>query len=114
MLPFTGYQPHNNKQIGLPFKLTDYFELVEWSGRCIREDKRGAIPAHIKPLFERFMVNEQDWLEIMQEFNRHFIHAAGSPCKMLNWAKTTNKKWCATHRTLKLYKEISATTNTRC
>lgn len=109
LLPFTGYQAHSKKQLGLPFTLIDYFELIEWTGRCIREDKRGAIPAHIKPLFERFMVNENDWLEMIKEFNRHFIHAAGSPCKMLNWAIATNRKWCATHRTLKLYKEISAT-----
>ena len=30
----------------IPFALADYFEFVDWSGRAIREDKRGAI--HIK------------------------------------------------------------------
>ncbi|WP_440877558.1 transposase [Thalassotalea sp. PLHSN55] len=104
LLPFMGYQPHSKVQKGLPFKLIDYFKLVEWTGRCIREDKRGAIPAHIKPLFERFHVNEQDWLETIKQFNRHFIDAAGSPENMTKWAVCTNRKWCATHRTLKLYK----------
>ena len=28
---------------GIPFSLLDYIELVDWSGRIIREDKRGAI-----------------------------------------------------------------------
>jgi REP element-mobilizing transposase RayT len=106
LLPFTKYQPHSWKQIGLPFKLIDYFELVEWTGRCIREGKRGAIPAHIKPLFDRFMVNEQDWLETIKEFNRHFIHAAGSPENMNKWAVSTHRKWCATHRTLELYQDF--------
>jgi REP element-mobilizing transposase RayT len=107
ILPFTYYQPHSKQQIGLPFKLIDYFQLVEWTGRCIREDKRGAIPAHIKPIFERFMVNEQDWLETITAFNRHFIHAAGSPVNMAKWAVSTQRKWCATHRTLKLYKNVA-------
>ena len=101
--PFTGYQPHSKQQLGLPFKLMDYFALVGWTGRCIREDKRGAIPAHIKPLFERFNVNERDWLDIVQEFNRHYISAAGSPSKMLKWALTTKRKWCATHQNFQLY-----------
>jgi LEA14-like dessication related protein len=60
ILQFTYYQPHSKQQIGLPFKLIEYFQLVEWTGRCIREGKRSAIPKHIKPIFERFMVDEQD------------------------------------------------------
>jgi len=27
---------------GLPFHLADYLELVNWTGRAVREDKRGA------------------------------------------------------------------------
>ena len=77
LLPLTGYQAHT-KQMGLPFKLIDYFQLVEWTGRCIREDKKGAIPAHIKPLFERFNINEDDWVAVIQDFNRHYISAAGN------------------------------------
>jgi len=104
LLPFTGYQAHTPIQIGLPFKLVDYFVLIEWTGRCIREDKRGAIPAEIKPLFERFQVNENDWLNVIKAFNRHFINAAGSQNHRILWAIATNKKWCATHRIFNLYK----------
>ena len=39
---FVGY-PKANMPAGLPFRLTDYLELVDWTGRQIREDKRGAI-----------------------------------------------------------------------
>ncbi len=105
LAPFTHYQPHSKQQIGLPFSLVDYVKLVEWTGRCIREDKRGAIPSHIKPLFEHFNVNEQDWLAIITDFNRHFISAAGSPKHLIHWAVATNRKWCATHRSLKLYQK---------
>ena len=105
LLPFTGYQAHTKQQLGLPFKLMDYFALVEWTGRCIRTDKRGAIPAHIKPLFERFNVKNEDWLAVIIDFNRHYISAAGSSNNMSQWANSTNRKWCATHQSLNLYKD---------
>ena len=35
-----GNSSHDNKCIS--FTLADYFEFVDWSGRAIREDKRGA------------------------------------------------------------------------
>jgi len=103
VLPFTGYQPHSDKQLGLPFKLLDYCTLIEWTGRCIRENKRGAIPANTQSLFIRFKVNEQDWLNVIKEFNRHYINAAGSPQKMIRWAISTKRKWCATHQSWHLY-----------
>lgn len=30
---------------GLPFRFKDYLELVDWTGRIVREDKSGSIPA---------------------------------------------------------------------
>ena len=40
LLPFAGY-PRQDMPKGLPFRLTDYLELVDWTGRILREDKRG-------------------------------------------------------------------------
>jgi hypothetical protein len=34
---------------GLPFRLTDYLELVDWTGRMLRDDKRGSIPEDVHP-----------------------------------------------------------------
>ena len=103
LLAFSGYQAHTKHQSGLPFKLMDFFALVEWTGRRMREDKRGAIPTHINSLFERFNVNESDWLSIITDFNRHYISAAGNSTNMIQWACATNRKWCATHQSLNLY-----------
>ena len=103
LLPFVGYTPHGKTSAGLPFKLFDYLSLVDWTGRCVRDDKRGSIPADIKPLFERLNINEEDWLEVIKEFNRHFISAAGDKVKLSYWAGKTNRKWCATHGDMHLY-----------
>jgi hypothetical protein len=36
LLPFAG-KPRNDMPAGQPFRLTDYLELVDWSGRILRE-----------------------------------------------------------------------------
>jgi hypothetical protein len=41
-MPFAG-NPRNDMPDGLPFKLTEYLELVELTGKIIRDDKRGHI-----------------------------------------------------------------------
>ena len=41
---FVG-NPRQNMPDGLPFRLADYLELVDWTGRQIREDKRGQLIA---------------------------------------------------------------------
>jgi len=103
VLPFKGYEPHSKTLQDLPFKLFDYLSLVDWTGRCVRDDKRGSIPADIKPLFERLAINEEDWLTVIKEFNRHFISAAGDKDQLELWAQKINRKWCATHGSLQLY-----------
>ncbi|VAW88617.1 hypothetical protein MNBD_GAMMA17-2289 [hydrothermal vent metagenome] len=40
LFPFVG-NPRDEMPSGLAFKLTDYLELVDWSGRILRKDKRG-------------------------------------------------------------------------
>ena len=39
-------------QQGLPFSLLDYFELIDWTGRAIRDDKKGAIPPNVLPILQ--------------------------------------------------------------
>ena len=51
MLHFDGYL-RGTKQSGLPFSYEDYLTLVDTTGRCIRQDKRGAIPQNLPPIFE--------------------------------------------------------------
>ncbi|MDX6851610.1 transposase, partial [Gilvimarinus sp. SDUM040013] len=43
LMSFSGGEHHGHQPQHLPFDLIDYLELVDWSGRAIRDDKRGAI-----------------------------------------------------------------------
>ncbi|PCI10733.1 MAG: transposase, partial [Thiotrichales bacterium] len=50
LMPFVG-NPRETMPKGLPFKLTDYIELVDLSGGMIREDKKAASTLHYPPSF---------------------------------------------------------------
>lgn len=47
---------------GIHFSEVDYFELVDWTGRVVREDKRGSIPSHVLPLLEKLNASPDVWL----------------------------------------------------
>jgi REP element-mobilizing transposase RayT len=78
LFPFVGNERESMPK-GLPFKLADYFDLVEWSGRIIREDKRGAISGKIPPLLERLQIDPDNWKTLTTQFERSFKSFVGEP-----------------------------------
>lgn len=70
LFPFVG-NPREPMPSGLPFRLNDYLELVEWSGRIIRDDKRGAISHDLPPILERLSLDTKQWLTLTTQFERH-------------------------------------------
>ena len=51
--------PHRN---AIGYTTKDYLELVDWAGRAIRDNKRGAIPNSIPPILERLKLNPKTYL----------------------------------------------------
>ena len=78
---------------GLPIEDTCYFDLVDWTGRAIRDDKRGAIPAHIQPILQKLAVNEDNWVNNTQHFGSRFRRALGRISQFKKLASRTNSKW---------------------
>jgi hypothetical protein len=66
----------------LPMTFAKYLELLDWTGRQLRQDKRGAIPSHLAPILERLHVSDEGWLQLMGRFSRLFRRAAGRPQSM--------------------------------
>ena len=66
----------NQNPQALPFNFKDYLELVDWTGRIIREDKRGYIKQSTPPILERLTMSNNDWLinsnQFEKVFNKHF------------------------------------------
>jgi hypothetical protein len=48
LFPFVGNERQDRPK-GIAFALQDFLELVDWTGRAIRQDKRGHIPSHLAP-----------------------------------------------------------------
>ena len=57
----------------LPFNLKDYIDLVDWTGRAIREDKRGHIPTTAPPILEQFNLTDEQWLTLTTEIQQQSI-----------------------------------------
>ncbi len=55
LLPFTG-NPGKEVPKGLAFSLKDYLELVDWTGRALQENKRGAIGYSAAPIQKRLNI----------------------------------------------------------
>lgn len=59
-------QSQDRHQNAIGFALLDYLELVDWAGRAIRENKRGAIPEHVPPILQRIGLEPGRYLEHLQ------------------------------------------------
>lgn len=66
----------------LSMRLGDYLQLLDWTGRQIRADKRGAIPENLLPLFERLEISSETWVDCVINFRRWFRSSVGRPKSM--------------------------------
>ncbi len=90
---------------GIPCALKDYIELVDATGRAVREDKRGAISARQSPILQRLKIDTETWLHIATTFeascgpwtgNNHRLEQVCSNIKQKHWI-------CATEGNQRLY-----------
>ncbi|WP_422133550.1 transposase [Endozoicomonas sp. ALD040] len=81
-----------NTDVALPYLLHDYLELVDWSGRIVRADKKGSIPSCTPPILERLEIDPDEWLKTMQ-WNNRFYRAVGRLKAMKAYALEAGQKW---------------------
>ena len=62
----------------LPLSLEKYLELLDWTGRQIRSDKRGAIPDSLAPILDRLQIAQEQWLDAITSFDQWFGRVVGS------------------------------------
>jgi REP element-mobilizing transposase RayT len=85
LMPFSG-NPREDSPKGLSFRLTDYIELVDWTGRSIRADKRGHISRALPPALERLQIDPKHWLYLSQHFESNFKRLVGTAFDIKNAA----------------------------
>ena len=77
LMPFVG-NPAEDMPKGISYLLKDYCELVDTTGRCIRDNKPGYIDNCQSPILTRLGLDTQQWVTLATEFEKHFCYAAGA------------------------------------
>jgi len=103
LMKFVGTE-YQKQSHGICFTLTDYLELVDWSGRIIREDKAGAIVDKTPSLLNTLGLNHEAWMSLANGFGKNYHGAVGSLEELALFAEHTGKKWISRKRELgKIY-----------
>ena len=77
----------------IPFKMEEYLQLVDSTGRIIRADKRGAIPADAAPILNRLGIDEGEWVKSVQHYGSLFSYRIGVHEMLQATAHKMKNKW---------------------
>jgi len=73
--------------------LAEYLELVEVTGRMIKEGKRRAIPNHLAPILTRLELRAETWVNSVEGYRTIFQRMAGRRDRLAEMAKQAGRKW---------------------
>jgi REP element-mobilizing transposase RayT len=91
LLPF--HTPASPVAPTIPLALDDYLTLVDWSGRAVRADKRGAIDAELPPILKRLNIDPVVWQQTMQPRGAVFGRALGRLDRLRRHARSLGQSW---------------------
>lgn len=91
LCPFSTSKEENNT--GIQFLLQDYLDLVDETGRKVRQDKKGFIKESKPRLLDILEISESYWFELSLGFESKFASFAGSPSNLAEYSKQRGKKY---------------------
>jgi len=77
----------------LPFYLSSYISLVDETGRCLRNDKRGFITQKTAKAIDQIGINPETWLDELKGFKSIGFSAVGTAEQLKEYSIKTKKKW---------------------
>ncbi len=99
LYPFVG-NPRMNQPEGIQMRLNDYLELVDSTGRVLRQDKRGAISIKAERILKRMGMDEARWLDMTKNFEECFGSFVGNEqnlrtaCVQFNYQRASGVEMC--------------------
>ena len=82
-----------NEPTGIPFRLEEYLELVDWTGKILRDDKRGFIPENMPPILERLKIDAKQWFYCAQHFESRFKSFVGKCHSIEKACVSLKRRW---------------------
>lgn len=78
---------------GWQLKLEEYLTLIDETGRCMQEGKKGVIPTYLAPILTRMKLEENNWLMATEHFGNRFYRVCGQVNRMMSEAKKLGQRW---------------------
>ncbi|MCX2778682.1 hypothetical protein OQJ46_12300 [Microbulbifer thermotolerans] len=82
---------------------------MDWSSRCLREDKRGAINEQLPPILERLQIDPRHWLYLNRNFERRFKSQVGVTHSVRFFCQPLGKHWAHGIRDCERYLSLPIT-----
>jgi len=82
-----------DKQKTLSIKLKEYIQLVEWTGHSILYSGKSNLPMNLQSTFDRFNLQQNNWLSQIKDFNENYCHVIG-PIDLIRNKALQIKKRC--------------------
>jgi REP element-mobilizing transposase RayT len=77
----------------MPATLVEYLDLADWSGRIVREDKRGAIAATVPPILRKLGLAEAQWHTQATGIEQRYWRAVGAVDALIEKARDLGQCW---------------------
>ncbi len=74
-------------------RTAEYIDLVDRSGRLVRQNKRGAIDPDLAPILMRIGVSPAEWTDTVSRFGSKFQIAAGLLANLRRFADLIGRRW---------------------
>jgi hypothetical protein len=78
---------------GLPFRLTDYLEFVDWAGRILRDGKRSAIHESTPQIRLQLNIDPKHWCYLSKNVESQFKSLVDTSYHIKQAGEQLGKQW---------------------
>jgi putative transposase len=77
----------------IPYYLSEYIALVDYTGKCIHPNKRGYITDDLPDILIRLKIHPDTWIEEMKQFRTDGITAVVTVTQLKAFCQNVKKKF---------------------
>ena len=77
----------------IPYRYSDYLQLVDWAGRSISGDKKGFIPETMQPILERLGMDQEPLIKYLANKQQEPVNALGPASRLKDMAASLGMKF---------------------